>query len=346
LWTIAIGFAQNYTQFLILFAIATIGTVSATPIMTEIIGDLFRDNERGRAIGFVYGALALAGSLTTPLLGQLANVPHGWRVAYYIIGGIMAISGLVILVGVYDPGRGATEAGRARTANQSAQISSLKWSEVKQLFTIPSYILMLISRILSGHLLLQSFGIVYMVTVLHFSTAQAAVAYGGSYFGYTVGTFVGGFVVDQLNKWSPSYGRVLSLQLAQALFAVVALFMLIFSGNNMGLVIAFFFVLFFLQGVNPGINRPIVYSVTPSALRGAAFAVMVSIVESIGWAIYNLLAGFLGDIFGLQAIFFVVLVVLMVANAAVIFLLYRTYWPDVQRLQAQLAEQQMSAEGA
>ena len=101
--------------------------------------------------------------------------------------------------------------------------------------------------------------------------------------------------------------------------------------------------MFFLQGVNPGINRPIVYATVPPMLRGAAFAVMLSIVESIGWAIYNLLAGFLGQKFGLQPVFLWVLVGVMLVNVAVISILYRTYWPDVQKVQAGLQEQLQQA---
>jgi MFS family permease len=149
---------------------------------------------------------------------------------------------------------------------------------------------------------------------------------------------VGGIVVDQANRISPRFGRVLMLQLAQFLFAGVAFFAIL---SNWGAVIltVFFFAMLFLQGVNPGINRPIVYAVVPPALRGAAFAVMLSIVESIGWAIYNLLAGFLGQAFGLQPIFLAALVGVMLLNVVVIFALYRTYWPDVQKVQAGLQQQ-------
>ncbi len=345
LWTVAMGFSQNFTQYLILFIIATVGTVAALPIVTEILGDLFVDTERGRATGLMYGVLGLVGSATAPLLGQLSHIPHGWRVGYYIVGAVMGLAGLLILAGVYDPGRGASEPLHMRSQRRHSDVSALKWSEVKQLFTIPSYILMLVSRMLSGHLLLQSFGVVYMITVLHYTTAQATLIFGIGYLGYVVGNFAGGVLVDQLSKISQRRGRVLLLQLAQALFAFAAFGFLLLNGGSTGLLIAFFFAMFFLQGVNPSINRPIVYSVVPPALRGAAFAVMISIVESATWAVYNLFAGFLGQLFGLRPVFFWILVVVMLINALAIFFLYRTYWPDVQKLQNSLREE-ASIEGA
>jgi MFS family permease len=345
LWTVAMGFSQNFTQYLILFIIATIGTVGAEPIVTELLGDLFVDKERGRAIGFVYGTLGLAGAITTPLLGQLSHIPHGWRFGYYIVGAVMGLTGLLILVCVHDPGRGASEPQSAGSQKRSSNASALKWSEVKQLFKIPSYILMLVSRILSGHLLIQSFGVVYLITVLHYSTAQAALVVGVGSLGAVVGNYVGGAVVDQISKVSQRRGRVVLLQLAQVLFALVAGGFLLLNGGNTWLMIVFFFGMFFLQGVNPGINRPIVYSVVPPALRGAAFAVMLSIVQSAGWAVYNLFAGFLGQQFGLRPVFFWILVVIMLINALAIFGLYWTYWPDVQKLQIS-PQEQGSIEGA
>lgn len=337
LWTIAIGFSQNFTQFLILFVIATIGTVAALPIITEIVGDLFPDKLRGRATGMMFGVIGLVGAFTVPLLGQLANIPHGWRWGYYIVGAIMGIAGLLTLIAVYDPGRGASEPVRTGSVAQSSHLPALTWADVRQLFHIRSYVVMLLSRLLSGHLLLQSFGVIYLVTVFHYSLPLATLIFGPAQIGYVLGSFAGGIFVDQANKVSPRFGRVLMLQLAQLFFAVGAFFGTQFNWS-VAIFIAFFFVMFFLQGVNPGINRPIVYAVVPPALRGAAFAVMLSIVESIGWALYNLLAGFLGQKFGLQPVFLWVLVGVMLVNVAVISILYRTYWPDVQKVQAGLQE--------
>jgi MFS family permease len=343
LWTVAIGFSQNFPQFLILFVIATLCTVAALPIITELVGDLFPDKLRGSATGMMWGVIALIGAIAIPLFGQLANIPHGWRVGFYIIGAIVGVSGLLTLVAVYDPGRGATESVSTKAAGQEAHVPALKWSEVRQLFRIPSYVLMLVSRLLSGHLLLQSFGVIYLVTVFHYTLPQAALIFGPAQIGYVIGSFAGGIFVDLANKTSPRYGRILMLQLAQFCFAAVAFFGTQFNWGTAGIFIAFFFAMSFLQGVNPGINRPIVYAIVPPALRGAAFAVMLSIVESIGWAIYNLLAGFLGQTFGLQPVFLAVLVVVMLVNVAVIFVLYRTYWPDVQKLQRGLQEQDQQA---
>ncbi|MBR0724412.1 hypothetical protein [Bradyrhizobium manausense] len=73
-----------------------------------------------------------------------------------------------------------------------------------------------------------------------------------------------------------------------------------------------------LQGVHRGVNRPIVMSVIRSELRGFAFAVLNAVVESIAWAMYSLPAGWLGDMFGLELVFLLILDGLMLLNGLLI----------------------------
>jgi hypothetical protein len=73
------------------------------------------------------------------------------------------------------------------------------------------------------------------------------------------------------------------------------------------------------------------------ALPTAAFAVMLSIVQAIAWAIYALGAGFLADAIGMKATFFWLLVVVMIANGLFCSLIYRPYVRDCAALDAELA---------
>ena len=79
-----------------------------------------------------------------------------------------------------------------------------------------------------------------------------------------------------------------------------------------------------------------------------AFALFVSVFEAIAWAIFNVAAGQLGEVYGLKPVFFAVLVVLMLINTAFITLIYKPYAHDVQTLQDQMAarRQELLSEGA
>jgi MFS family permease len=90
------------------------------------------------------------------------------------------------------------------------------------------------------------------------------------------------------------------------------------------------------MGLNPGVNRPLVMAVVPPELRGAAFAIFVSIIESVAFAIYTLTAGFMADAIGMQAVMFWLVVVLMVVNGLYHSLLYRPFRRDRLAHEAEL----------
>jgi hypothetical protein len=107
-------------------------------------------------------------------------------------------------------------------------------------------------------------------------------------------------------------------------------------GGSIVIYAVFFGALSFLRGVNPGINRPIVMAAVPPELRGAAFTVMLSIVQSTGWAVYALGGGYLADAIGMQATFLWLLVVVMIVNGRFVSFIYRPYVRDCAALDAEL----------
>lgn len=336
LWGIAAGFASGFGMLLLFYCVLATGFAGAPPIITEILSDLFDDRTRGRAVGMMYGSVSLLGSVIGPLVGQLSGIPDGWRYGFWGIGCVNLLSGLLIMLLFRDPGLGASEPGftpgeAARGAKTARPRLSMR--AALSVFRIPSFNLMLLSRLLSGHLTIAAFGVVFLVSVRHFPNKVAALVLAPFGIGYFCGTIGGSYVVDRMNLRWPRTGRVLFLQLAQLAFAVVAYFATQFDwGGDIGIYLGFWFAMGFLQGVNPGVNRPIVMSVIPPELRAWAFAVMLAMVESIAWGLYNLGAGWFGDRYGLQAVFLVVLVGIMVVNALAIVPLYRTYGPDADRV--------------
>ncbi len=78
-WGLAAGFSRNFTELLLFTTILGAGYAAAQPIVSEIVGDLFDGPSRGRAVGVLHSALALAGAVLGPLIGQLAGVKDGWR---------------------------------------------------------------------------------------------------------------------------------------------------------------------------------------------------------------------------------------------------------------------------
>ena len=162
------------------------------------------------------------------------------------------------------------------TAEQRAENERITFVKVRQMFAIPTFTLMLIQRLLSGHLLIASFGIVFLVQEYRFNTAVAAVVTLPFGIGYLIGTFGGGLATDALQRRFPRAGRIGVLQFAQLGFGVAALIATQFDWGSIGIFAALWAVMGFMQGLNPGVNRPIVAAVVPPELRGAAFALMLS----------------------------------------------------------------------
>ncbi|MGI9147494.1 MAG: MFS transporter [Chloroflexota bacterium] len=196
---------------------------------------------------------------------------------------------------------------------------------------------MMVSRLLSGHLLIAIFGIQFLVTERGFNNAVAASVLLPFGLGYFAATIIGGWLLVYLDRVIPHRGRAAYIQGAQVLFAVVAfLATQVYKGDSIGVYAIFWAFMGAGQGLNPPVNRPIVAAVVLPELRGQAFAIWLTIFETIGWALFSLGAGQLAAALGIQTVFLWILVVLMLVNAAVLGGLYFTYQPDVERIEAVL----------
>jgi len=338
LWAIAVGFSQSVTQLFILVAISLIGVSASPPLIQELLMDLFDDSERGKAISVVFG---VGGIFILPIFAinaWLSTMESGWRYGFFAAGILSAISGLVIWIFLNDPGRGASDSSLfSNDQSRKEEYGLVKWSEVKDLFKIKTFVLMLGQRLLSGHLLMISLGVVYMVDVLGFELKQANLMLMPYAIGALLGMIAFGFIADWIHKKSPKFGRIGAIQLIQFLFAILAFFGTQFIYINTTIYVVLFFLMGFFGAANMGVNRPIIASVVRPELRGTAFALFASVFEAIAWSIYNVMAGQLGEVYGLKPVFLVVLVIIMLVNTVFITLIYKPYAKDVQALNDLLA---------
>jgi len=330
------GFSSGFGMLLLFNTLMAAALIGGQPIANAVISDAFDDKSRGRAVGMFYGISAVVGSILSPLIAQLSNFSDGWRWGMWIIGGICILAAVVILTLFVDPGVGASEKQLADLSADTREKTKPTFRTVMSLFRIPSFDVMLLSRLLSGHLLIAVFGLQFLVTERGFDNATAALVMLPFGLGYFAGTLGGGFLTSYLDRVLPIRGRVIFLQSAQVLFAVIAFFGTQFDYANIGVYAVFWGLMGMAQGLNPGINRPIVMAITLPELRGQAFAIFITIFEAIGWALFALGAGLFADVVGIQTVFFWTLVVLMLVNAAVLSALYFTYPRDVHRIESTL----------
>jgi MFS family permease len=341
----AAGFAQDFTQLLIFNALMSAAMVGGGPIANAILADSFDDANRGKAVGYFYGFISLVSSFVGPLLALFTGFSNGWRYGMWTIGGICVLAGLFVAALYRDPGIGAAERQLADLSESKRHLSRVTVKSVLSIMRVPTFSIMMLSRLLSGHLLIAIFGIQFLVTERHFTNAVAAtvlIPFGLAYFAGTVG---GGWFLALLDRAVPHHGRVAYIQGAQLFFAVVAFFGTQFHYDGIGIYAIFWGLMGFGQGLNPSVNRSIVAAVILPELRGQAFAIFLAIFETIGWAIFSLGAGALAASLGIQAVFLWTLVILMVINAVVLTGLYVTYPRDGARVTGTLEARRQEALG-
>ena len=337
------GFANDFTHLLIANTLMAACIIGAGPISNSIISDSFDDKHRGRAVGYFYGVSALLGSFIGPLVAQLSGFSDGWRYGMWAIGAVCILAGLGIAVFYREPGIGASERQLADLSAKDRRGQKVAFATVMSLFKIPTFSIMMASRLLSGHLLIAVFGVQFLVTERGFSNAVAALVLLPFGFGYFAGTVGGGWIVALLDRVVPRRGRVAFIQCAQILFAIVAFFGTQFHYEAIGIYAIFWALMGFAQGLNPGVNRPIVMSVVLPELRGQAFAIFLTVFETLGWALFSLGAGLLAETLGIQTVFLWILVGLMLVNAVVLSALYLTYPKDRDRVNAELEQRRAIA---
>lgn len=340
---IAAGFSQDFVQLLILNTLMSASIIGGSPIANAIIADSFDDSQRGKAAGYFYGFMSLISSFIAPLIALFTGITDGWRFGMWTIGGICLLAGLLVALLLKDPGVGASEKQLADLSGRERLAPKVTVRSVASLFRIPSFSIMMLSRLLSGHLLIAIFGIQFLVVERGFTNAVAAIVLVPFGLGYFAGTAGGGWLVALLDRVLPDRGRVAYLQGAQVLFAAVAFFATQFDYDNIGIYSAFWALIGFAQGANPPANRPIVAAVVLPELRGQAFAIFLTVFETIGWAVFSLGAGALASSLGIQAVFLWTLVILMLVNAAVLTALYFCYPRDVERVRNALEERRQEA---
>lgn len=340
---LASGFSQGYVSLLVLNVLMAASLVGGSPVGNALILDSFSDKDRARAVSYFYGAVNGITSLIGPLLGLFTRSDDGWRYGLMTMGAIAMIAGLAQWILIRDPGIGASEPEFADLSETALPREKASLSSILSLFRVRSYSIMMLSRLLSGHLLISVFGVTFLVDERGFSNATAAIVLAPFGIGYIVGTLGGGMLVGWLDRAMPDRGRIWYIQAAQLGFAAAALIASQFQLGGIGLYAVLWAFMGAAQGLNPPVNRPIVASVIPPRLRGMAMAVFITVFETIGWAVFSIGAGQLATTHSIQTVFLWVLVLLMIANALVLGLLHFTYAGDVAAARAERERERHNA---
>lgn len=334
LWTAAAGFAQNYTQLLILYTIGVIGTVAAEPIQNGLMVDMFDEDERGKAYGTLRTIGVAASLVLTPLIGQLANVQDGWRIGMYIMGGISLVSGILLQIFLKEPPR--------RIVTGDPDAGKFKFSDIKEIVKIPSFWLMAVMLLFVTSMVFFAFMVTYFVKVRGWETASAAILYTVFMAGFAVGGFTGGTIGDWFQRKFGDKGRVMFMQVYLASWAILTY---LFTQIDWGKGVAVYVVAFIVGLVGSwgfsGAVLPMVGQIVEPQYAATTFALLFSFIQGAITAIYLLLIKPLAAALGsLDKVFLYMVCAPYAVNAVFWTLFYLTYPKDVARRKARMAARQ------
>jgi MFS family permease len=340
LWTVFVGFTNNFGQLLTIRAISGIGLGCLMPATFSLISDTYPPEKRGRALGLLEGIGIFGIVIGTVGLGFLAS-PELWRWGFFVLGAFSVISGLVVYFLVEEPVRGAAEPELAdRITAEDAENYRITFADLPKVLKIPT-IWVAIFQGMAGTMpwvILQLFFITWLKNDRGFDESVGTIAFAAIVIGTVISNIMGGIIGDYADKINPKYGRVAIGQFS--IISGIPLTYWLLTGTEdwqlPGLIALSFFTALLISWPGKGAKEPMMQSVTLPELRGVAYS-FVAVIENSFSALVAILAGRLADSAGLTQAMVWTIPVPWIVCAAIFSLFYFTYPRDREKLRTQMA---------
>ncbi len=306
------GLAASFWQLALYRVGVGIGEAGGTPPSHSLIASYFPADERATAMG-IYGTGSQIGILIGLFGGAVIAAEMGWRWAFILFGVPGVLIGALVAVLVKEPPRLAPP----KRSKLSADIA--------RLWRIPSFATIAFATSLTS---IAGFGMgtwfpSFLLRVHGLSLTEAGLLLGlAGTTGALIGAVSGGVLCDRLIKKDLAW----QLKLPAAGAGLSAIFLGIFlvypEGHNVmvgelrvPVASAFQFLGAVVSALWIGPAFSAVQTLTPVHLRSQASALLLLLLNLIGFGIGPVLVGFLSDqltpLFGAQAIRYAMLITLV-----------------------------------
>ena len=282
------GFVLNFWQLVIARIGVGVGEAGGSPPSHSILADYFPPGERATVLG-VYALGIPIGLLFGNLAGGWINQFFGWRNAFLLVGLPGIVLAVILKITVKEPPRGHSE-GKVHDLEQVSFPTVIK--------TMLSFRTFRHLSIGAGTQAFVGYGtIAWMPAFLErthgMSSGEVGTALGliiGIFGG--IGTFFGGRWVDQLAvrdkrwfMWLPALAFLAALP-----FMLVALL-----AGNLYVSLAFYAAPALLVNIYTGPTFGITQTLAPLAMRAAASALLLFIINMIGLVLGPTAVGLISD---------------------------------------------------
>lgn len=273
-----------------------VGEAGCTPPANSLIADYYPPKRRSTALGYYAMGVTLGTMLANIVGGQITDI-WGWRAAFYVLGLPGIAIAFILVATVKEPPRGYTDPPDATKKKGGASLSAA----LGEMFSKPSFWTMTAGATMAAFCgyAIANFQSLYLQRTFHLSAGEASLWVNApAYAAGAVGTILSGWLVEKMRKnsissvaWMPALGLVVSVPFYIWGFSVESLLMC-----TIGLSIGHFVKYGYLAG-----QYTISQGVVSSGARATATAVMLFIVNMLGYGLGPPFAGVLSDFFFGQA---------------------------------------------
>ena len=286
--TVACGFARSFGQLAIARVFVGIGEAAGSPPSHSLIADYFPLDRRATALA-IYTTGAFVGSAIAYLGGGFLREYFDWRTAFIVLGAPGLLVALLVRFTVKEPLRGVSEqrtgeAGQTTLRETMAFLArSRSWLYLMagfSLVSVSSYAILM-----WGY---EFYGRVHQLSPITIGKWMGViVGVGGS-----VGTILGGRMVDILGKHSATRGMRVTVLVTMAGFPLGVYALLAESATRSLWCLGLFYLLL-------SVYLPTLYSNNQNLarlrMRATAAAIMLFIVNIVGAGAGPLIVGALSD---------------------------------------------------
>ena len=285
------GFAGNFLQLTLARIGVGIGEAACTPPSHSVISDYFPAQKRATALA-IWGLGIPIGTMLAAVGGGWLVANVNWRAAFWILGAPGLIVALILKLTVREPPRSGA-AGPAPSFSETLWTIARKPSfwHVAAGGALMAFVGYSTAQFLRSYMI-RNFDLGATPEIEGLNAAYAFGAIAG--FAVAIGTFAGGFLSDRLSHRHP---RVYSWLPTLGVLAALPLYLLAFWQTSFWAAFAILMVAPIFHYLYLGPGFAVVQSIAPPRMRATATAVLILIINLIGYGLGPPIIGALSDFF-------------------------------------------------
>ncbi|WP_109356642.1 MFS transporter [Sphingorhabdus sp. EL138] len=283
------GLAGSFLALLVFRIGVGIGEAGCTPPANSIIADYFPPRSRARALAIYAMGVTLGSALAAAFGGPIAEA-FSWREAFIILGLPGVVIGLIVLFTIKEPPRGYSDPPGTPQVEKLGFGETLKRLSGNRSYWINALAATIVAFVGYG---VSSFQVSFFVRVHELSIADAALQLVLPVsLAAAAGTFGGGYAIEKLSgrfvnavAWVPGWSLILSLPL----------YWIGFSTDSQATALVMLIVAAFLHYTYLGSQYTIAQGVVDVKARATAIAILLFVVNLIGYGLGPLFVGAISD---------------------------------------------------